>query len=500
MPLGADHPGMSEPMPSSLAPVATLSVATNARTGAAARGSDERRPLTQRCAAFGLLLALVWGLAGCGALAPTAPVPARAAVPVPVSAAPTEPAPQATACPPGLPANTRCLAGRDSAGAHVLIAVPAGWNGHLVLHAHGGPLLGAPRPERAVEDLQRWAVTVKAGYAWAGSTFAQGGVQVRAAGDDTERLRQMFVAHVAQPKRTLLHGQSWGASVAAKLAERANTPYDGVLLTSGVLAGGSRSYDFRLDLRVVYQHLCRNHPRPDEPAYPLWMGLPAGSTLTAADLAQRSRDCLGLGLPAGQRSAEQAARLKTLTEVIRIPERSVQSHLNWATFHFADIAHQRSGGQPVFGNARVRYSGSADDAALNAAVLRYSPDPEALRRFAEDTDPTGRIQRPVLTVHGRQDAVAFAELSGEFGRTMARAGQGERLVQTWTDHAEHSYMADPVYVALLEALLAWVEQGRKPSPADVAARCEALRSQYPGDCRFLPDWQPPPLDSRVPPR
>ena len=39
-------------------------------------------------------------------------------------------------------------------------------------------------------------------------------------------------------------------------------PYDAVLLTSGVLAGGSRSYDFRTDLRVVYQYLCNNHPGP----------------------------------------------------------------------------------------------------------------------------------------------------------------------------------------------------------------------------------------------
>jgi len=46
-------------------------------------------------------------------------------------------------------------------------------------------------------------------------------------------------------------------------------PYDAVLLTSGVLAGGTRSYDFRLDLRVVYQAVCGNHPRPDEAQYPL---------------------------------------------------------------------------------------------------------------------------------------------------------------------------------------------------------------------------------------
>jgi len=69
--------------------------------------------------------------------------------------------------------------------------------------------------------------------------------------------------------------------VAAKAAEMftAQTvgaqPYDAVLLTSGVLAGGTRSYDFRLDLRAVYQYLCNNHPRPTEASYALNLGLPA---------------------------------------------------------------------------------------------------------------------------------------------------------------------------------------------------------------------------------
>ena len=37
---------------------------------------------------------------------------------------------------------------------------------------------------------------VKAGYAWAGSTFRQGGVAVRDAAEDTERLRGIFEAAV----------------------------------------------------------------------------------------------------------------------------------------------------------------------------------------------------------------------------------------------------------------------------------------------------------------
>jgi dienelactone hydrolase len=419
-----------------------------------------------------------------------------------VPPAPAEAAPQAQACPKGLPEGTRCLGGRDSAGAHYLVAVPAQWNQTLVVHAHGGPLLGEPRPERVAEDLQRWSIMVRAGYAWAGSSFRQGGVAVRAAAEDTERVRQIFLQHVAQPQRTVLHGQSWGASVAAQGAGMftAGKPYDVVLLTSGVLGGGTRSYDFRLDLRVVYQHLCNNHPRPSEPGYPLWMGLPADSKMNQAELATRTRECLGLGLPAAQRTPEQARKLKTLVDVIRIPESSVQGHLNWATFHFRDVAQHRTGGGNVFGNIGVRYSGSPDDATLNAAVARYAADAKAVKTFGDDTDPTGRIPVPVLTVHALNDPVAFVELEHQFRETMKAAGSGDRLVQVFTEHAEHSYLADAVYPAALQQLLAWGAGAAKPTQASVAEACKAQEATYGAGCRMVVGFEPLPLDRRVAPR
>jgi hypothetical protein len=413
-----------------------------------------------------------------------------------------EAAPQPQACPSGLGAEIRCLGGQDSAGAFYLIAMPKDWNGRLVLHAHGGPFLGAPTMKRVEEDLQRWSIIPRAGYAWAASSFRQGGVAVTAAAEDTERLRGIFRQHVAVPKLTILHGQSWGGGVAAKGAElvTAGRPYDGVLLTNGLLAGGTRSYDFRLDLRVVYQYLCNNHPRPDEPQYPLWMGLPAGATMSAAELAQRTRGCLGLGLPAAERSAEQARRLKTLVDVIRIPERSVQSHLSWATHHFQDIASKRTGGGNVVGNVGAVYRGSADDQALNAGVLRYAADPAAVARFGADADPQGRIPVPVLTIHGIHDPTVFVELESAWADTMARAGRADGLVQAFTTDSDHSYLSDASYVAALAALQAWVEQGRKPTPATVAEACLAAQARFPSNCGFLPDYRPPTLESRVPAR
>ncbi|KQO26565.1 hypothetical protein ASF11_02420 [Acidovorax sp. Leaf76] len=454
-----------------------------------------RTPLPARLT----LVALAGLVAACAPVPPRAPSAAQA---VPGQAT-REAAPTATACPKELAAIAKCLAGQDSAGAYYLIAMPTTWNQRLVLHAHGGPALGAPKPERSVEDLERWSIMVRAGYAWAGSTFRQGGVEVRAAAEDTERLRQIFVQHVAQPQRTILHGQSWGASVAAQGAGMfqrtadGKRPYDAVLLTSGVLAGGTRSYDFRTDLRVVYQYLCHNHPRPTEAAYPLNIGLPRDASMSQNDLQARLNECLGLNKPAAERTAEQQAKVKTIADVIRIPASSIQGHMNWATFHFRDVVQHRTGGASPFGNRGVVYKGSPDDAALNAGVLRYQADPQAVARFGQDTDPTGRIPVPVLTVKGVDDPTAFVELDAQFKATMEQGGSGARLVQTFTRHNTHSYLSDPTYPTLLTALLRWADEGVKPTPESIAQQCPANEAAFGKGCAFLPDYVPAPLASRV---
>jgi hypothetical protein len=423
----------------------------------------------------------------------------------PMKTTSNEKAPLAAACPEGVPAGARCWRGEDSEKAPYLLVMPKDWNGVLVVHAHGGPALGPPEAVRLDEDIKRWSIIPRAGYAWAASTFRQGGVAVRSAAEDTERVRRIFVEHVAKPKHTILHGQSWGGSVAAKTAEMVSapgmkSPYDAVMLTSGVLGGGTRSYDFRLDLRVVYQALCHNHPKPEEPQYPLWMGLPEGSTLTRSELNRRVDDCLGLRKAAAQRSAEQQRKLKTIVDVIHIPESSIAAHLAWGTWHFQDIVQKRTKGLNPFGNEGVRYAGSADDAALNASVLRYRADPAGIARFGADTDLSGNIGVPVLTVHAIHDPTAFVELESTFRESMARAGQAGHLVQTFTTDHEHSYLSDPVYPAALASLLQWTQAGIKPTPQSVASKCREMEAGFGPGCRFVPDYQPPPLTSRVAPR
>src|SRR6476646_5604661 len=211
-----------------------------------------------------------------------------------------------TPCPASVADVDDCLPGKPDNGAWYSVAVPHDWAGDLVVHANGGPDLGDESdPARSVEDLDRWAVMVREGYAWVGSAYRRGGYGTRMAVADTESARQEFVAAFGEPERTFAHGQSWGGDVAAKLVEVHPTTYDGLLLTNGVLAGASRGYDYRVDLRVVYQYYCGNHPRPSEPQYPLWMGLRKDSTMTSAGLRARLEECTGLSRAPADRTALQ---------------------------------------------------------------------------------------------------------------------------------------------------------------------------------------------------
>ena len=412
-----------------------------------------------------------------------------------VPTAPPEAAPVKQACPAGVPAGASCLRGQDSATAHYLIVMPTKWSGVLVVHAHGGPTLGEPKATRADEDIKRWAVTVSEGHAWAGSVFRQGGFAVTTAAEDTERVRRIFVDHVAKPRVTLLHGQSWGGMVATRAAEMFPKSWNGMLLTSGVVAGPA-TYDFRLDLRAIYQHLCNNLPLATEPAYSLAVGLPADSKLTNAEIVARADECLGVRKPAAQRTPQQAQKLKTIVDVLKIPESSVVGHLNWGTFTLRDVV-AKNGGMSPFGNERVRYVGSNDDAALNAAVQRFKPDPAAVARFAADVDHAGRFTVPVVSAHGIGDATVFVEGSDTLRQRMAAAGNGQRLVQNFVDSAEHSYWGDAYYPPLFNALLNWVEKGQKPTPAGIAAICLQQAGAAAKDCRFLPDYVNKPLASRI---
>ncbi|SNS52391.1 hypothetical protein SAMN06265795_103204 [Noviherbaspirillum humi] len=412
------------------------------------------------------------------------------------------------ACPGSLKDVASCYVGADANGAQYWIAIPRDWNKTLVMHAHGGPRLSPIARDSSLEDLERFAVTVRQGFAWAGSSYRRPGYGVRMAAEDTENLRRIFIAAFGQPRRTLLHGQSWGGNVAAKGIElyggsgnSAGRPaYDGVVLTSGMVAGGTRNYLHRADLRAVYQYYCRNHPRPDEPQYPLWIGLPAESRMSGKELEARVDECTGIKSPPEKRSAEQKRRLANILAVIPVPERTLVSHLNWATFLFRDLTQRVLAGGNPFDNRHVVYRGSDDDAALNKDVVRFDADPKAVARLAEDSDMSGRLPVPAISLHAIDDPTALVEYEAQYRSVVDAAGKGDSLVQVFTREREHSKLSDAEYAAVFGAMMRWIDQGDKPSAEQIAAGCRQASERFGGGCHVDAGYAPAPLFSKVAPR
>src|SRR5215510_3237234 len=139
-------------------------------------------------------------------------------------------APSVMACPKGVPDETHCYSGRDGNGAFYVIAKPNNWNGMLVVAAHGGPSpFGDENLKTVINFLERFSFIVREGYGWAASSFRRGGVAAKVA--------ELYAINPDGSRN-----------------------YDAALLTSGVLAGGTRSYLPRADMRAVYQYYCKNHP------------------------------------------------------------------------------------------------------------------------------------------------------------------------------------------------------------------------------------------------
>lgn len=89
---------------------------------------------------------------------------------------------------------------------------------------------------------------------------------------------------------------------------------------------------------------------------------------------------------------------------------------------------ERAGGVPV-DNTTVRYSGFADDAAVNAGVRRYAGDPAAMA-YAEARLPLiGKTRRPVVLLANVVDEVIPASTSSRYLELARAVGRADRVVE-----------------------------------------------------------------------
>ena len=396
--------------------------------------------------------------------------------------------PGAVACPETIAAIATCYSAKLDSGAYVLAAMPKNWNGNLIVFAHGGPGPIAPSARYSMGSLGRYGVEIKRGYAWIASTYRYLGFGVQQSADDTDQARAYFVDHLGKPKRTIIHGASYGGLVGAMLIERYKN-YDGAFFNSGMLAGAVVGYQFRADLRAVYQYYCKNLPRASETQFPIWMGLPADSKLTLDELTALVDECTGITKPAATRTELQKKNLANILAVGGFKDIVLIRHMQYGTFNFRDIANITHGKSP-FTNARSVYRGSDDDQALNRGVIRFDSDPAGIAALKADAEPKAALSIPVMAIHSINDPQVSVDAEAVYRDLAKVTGSSERLVQAYTDEDGHTAQSDAEIGAALDGLMQWIETGKRPSPQSVAAACGNLKTSLGGACRYHPEFEP----------
>jgi hypothetical protein len=411
-------------------------------------------------------------------------------------------APGTVACLAPVAEIATCYSERLASGAYVLAAMPKDWNGNLIVFGHGGPAVVPPTAASSLSDLAKYSFAVRQGYAWIASSYRREGYGVQMAAQDSEDARRFFIERLAKPRRTIYHGASYGGLVGAKLIEAfarnadGSLNYDGAFYNSGFVVGAPVGHQFRADLRAVYQYYCKNLPGPDEPAYPLWSGLPAESKLTLKGLEAAVDACTGIAHAAAERTEAQKQNLANILGVMRFPESMLVRHMQAATFLFREIAERVTQGRSAFSNMDVHYTGSSDDAALNRDVTRFAADPAAVAALKADGEPTGSLPVPVVSIHSINDPQVVVEVQSAYRAAVERAGSGERLVQAFTDEKLHTGQSAPELAAALDTLMQWIEKGDKPTAQSIAAGCERERGALEGRCSYHPEFSPKPYGTR----
>ncbi len=360
----------------------------------------------------------------------------------------------------GVAPSAGCTDGALEHGALYRICFPATWNGDLVLYAHGYVPAHQPLalPDDVVGGQSISGTLTGLGYAYATTSYRGNGLIAPEATEDLVELdatvRRLYRP---DPVRSVIVGFSEGALVATLAVERYAELFDGALAGCGPIGDFQAQLDYIGDFRVVFDYL--------------FPGVIPGNAVNIPETVRSRWETIYA--PAIVLAV--AANFETALELIRITGAPVAGNdlrsvaetsvgiLWYDVFGFAD-AQERLGGQPFDNSARV-YSGSSNDAALNAGVQRHSADPAAsagLARF----QTSGNIQDPLTTLHTTGDPIVPLNQSQLYGEKVSHAGKAPLLVHHTVDRHGHCAFEG---LEVLGAFTALMERVRAQPAATVLA-------------------------------
>ena len=344
----------------------------------------------------------------------------------------------------------------SSGGAMYELIVPHPWNGQLVLYSHGYLPPGSPiaLPSNPLELLAFQAVANQ-GFAIATSSYDENGWAVKDGAQSTHQLLGLFASRVGKPSRTYLAGLSMGGLVVVDLAESFPGDFDGALSLCGVVGGSGLQFQHYGDGRVLFDYFFPG-VLPGDLLHMPNLDFSAGS---ATYVAVYNSLVQGLGAP-GQPTLQFAS-------VANLPGSNpgeiIYSALQLVgAFGAINDMLVRTHGHNFYDNRNTVYTGSANDAALNAGVQRFSSDPDGVNYVAKYFTPTGNLHFPLLTLHTTEDDTVSFSQEAVYGTLAASVGTSNLLVQQSVNRFGHCNFNLNEIENAFQSLILWVNYGIKP--------------------------------------
>jgi pimeloyl-ACP methyl ester carboxylesterase len=337
-------------------------------------------------------------------------------------------------------------------GSYYALYRPEPWNGDLVVVAHGYESTGSPSPPGSDEFFLgtcRDAI-LDLGYGVAYSSYPENGWVVKEGLIALHQLRGLYASNYGQPDETYLAGLSMGGLMVVALAETYPQQYTGVLAESGPIGGARMVLEQVFGLRALfdfyYPGVLPGTVLHTPEGTDIWAAIDAAINAMLSDPAP----LLELA------SIEQLdLRYDGLEELITI--------VYWHIFFQIDMAVEivdRIGGAPL-DNWDTSYSGTSNDAAVNAGVARFHMTPSAANYLEHYYAPDGHLDIPVLTLHNTRDMIVPLGHEERYQQLVASAGCSDMLRQTTIERMDHGFTTDETISAFQE-LVTWCQSLHQP--------------------------------------
>lgn len=295
--------------------------------------------------------------------------------------------------------------GMQDSGAYYRICMPPSWwwNGDLVIYAHGyvafNEPVGIPEDQLCLPDGFCLPTLINTlGYAFITTSYSTNGLAVKEGIDDVIDLVDIFTETHGAPDEVILTGVSEGGLITALATEQYPGIIDGGLSTCGPVGDFNYQVSFFGDFRVLFDYYFPGLMPGSPTDIPMWLiddwDNYYENTIRPVVFDRANRP-----------------QLKELFAVSGAPldpadkKNSAQTSLHdalWYNVFATNDAEDKLGGQP-YDNQSVWYTGSSDDAALNAAVQRFTADPAALAEIDAFYQTSGNLSVPLVTMHTELD-------------------------------------------------------------------------------------------------